>query len=174
MGYSDIEKQAAVSKEVNAGTSQSSSRSLDFSSSASDDRNSHWQRFIDSFKPIDLEEDGIDTTNLSPMEKSILASAKHPLARRLKSRHLQMIAIGGSIGTGLFVGSGYALANGGPGAVLIGYVIVGYALLTVVNALGELSVQFPVSGSFNAFFTRFVDPSWGFCLALMYYVSWAI
>lgn len=135
------------------------------------------KHIIDSFRPINLEDQGFgneEIANMTPLERSIVASARHPLARRLKTRHLTMIAIGGSIGTGLFVGSGYALANGGPAAVLIGYLIVGYALLTVVNALGELSVQFPVSGSFNAFFSRFVDPSWGFTLALMYYLSWAI
>ncbi|KAI3405824.2 SAM3 [Candida oxycetoniae] len=137
-------------------------------------RRSFYQRWIDSFKPINLEDDGVDTSRLTPLEKSILASAKHPLARKLKTRHLNMIAIGGSIGTGLFVSSGYALARGGPAAVLIGYIIVGYAVLTMVYSLGELSVQFPVSGSFNAFFTRFIDPSWGFTLAIMYYLSWAI
>lgn len=133
-----------------------------------------FSRFIDSFKPIDLEDDGYDTTGMTPAEKSILASARHPLAKRLKSRHLQMIAIGGSIGTGLFVGSGYALSSGGPAGVLIGYFLVGYAMLCVVNALGELSVQFPVSGSFNAFFSRFVDPSWGFTLGILYACSWLI
>ena len=73
-----------------------------------------FSRLIDSFKPIQLEDDGVDTSNMTPMEKSIYATARHPLARRLKSRHLQMIAIGGSIGTGLFIGSGYALYLGGP------------------------------------------------------------
>lgn len=132
------------------------------------------KRFVDSFKPINIEDDGIDTSQMTEMEKSIYATARHPLARRLKSRHLQMIAIGGSIGTGLFVGSGYALAEGGPAAVLIGYALVGYAMFAVVMALGELSVQFPVSGSFNAFFSRFLEPTWGFVLGLLYAMSWLI
>lgn len=133
-----------------------------------------FERFINSFKPINLEEDGIDTSQMTELERSVYATARHPLVRRLKSRHLQMIAIGGSIGTGLFVGTGYALSQGGPGSVLISYILVGYSLFCVVMALGEMSVQYPVSGSFNAFFTRFVDPSWGFTLGLLYSLSWLI
>lgn len=135
---------------------------------------SRFQEFLDSFGPMDLEEDGIDTTNMSDVEKANYATARHPLARRLKSRHLQMIAIGGSIGTGLYVGTGYALSQGGPAGVLLSYVLIGYSLFCVVMALGEMSVQYPVSGSFNAFFTRFVEPSWGFTLGLMYSASWLI
>lgn len=133
-----------------------------------------FQRIFNSFKPINLEDDGIDTSEMTDMEKAIYATARHPLARRLKSRHLQMIAIGGSIGTGLFVGSGYALSQGGPAGVLISYLLVGYSLFCVVMALGEMSVQYPVSGSFNAFFSRFVDPSWGFTVGLLYSLSWLI
>lgn len=51
-------------------------------------------RFIDSFKPMNLEDDGVDTSIMTDLEKSIYATARHPLARRLKSRHLNMIAIG--------------------------------------------------------------------------------
>ncbi|QEL63174.1 hypothetical protein CJJ09_005370 [Candidozyma auris] len=91
----------------------SGSGSDSFSSVVYDDRN-FLQRTWDSFKPINLEDDGVDTSKMTEMEKSIYATSRHPLARRLKARHLQMIAIGGSIGTGLFVGSGYALAMGGP------------------------------------------------------------
>lgn len=131
-------------------------------------------KFIDLFKPIDLESEDIDLSHMTEMEKSIYATARHPLARTLKSRHLQMIAIGGSIGTGLFIGSGYALSSGGPAGLLISYILVGFSLFCVVMALGEMSVQFPVSGSFNAFFTRFVDPSWGFTLGILYSCSWLI
>ncbi|KAK0710422.1 amino acid permease-domain-containing protein [Apiosordaria backusii] len=86
------------------------------------------------------------------------------LARELKGRHLQMIAIGGSIGTGLFVASGKALSEGGPAAVLLAYIFVGMMLYCTVQALGELAVVFPVAGSFSAFSTRFLDPSWGFAM----------
>ena len=57
-----------------------------------------------------------------------------------------MIALGGSIGTGLFIGSGGALSTGGPGSILIGFVLVGVMLFNVVNALGELAVVFPIQG----------------------------
>jgi hypothetical protein len=68
------------------------------------------------------------------------------LNRQLKGRHLQMIAIGGSIGTGLFIGSGSALASGGPAAVMIDFGIIGIMLFCVIHALGELAVLFPISG----------------------------
>jgi amino acid transporter len=86
------------------------------------------------------------------------------LARELKGRHLQMIAISGSIGTGLFVASGKGLSQGGPASVLLAYMIVGVMLWCTVQALGEMAVVFPVAGSFSAFSTRFLDPSWGFAM----------
>lgn len=128
----------------------------------------HW---YDSFKPMKLESQ--DLSHLSDLEKSIHATSHHPLARKLKSRHIQMIAFGGSIGTGLFVGTGYALSFG-PGALLIGYFIVAVAILMMMNCLGEMACQFPVSGAFNAYFTRFIDPSWGFTLGLLYACSWLV
>ena len=69
------------------------------------------------------------------------------LKRKLQGRHMQMIAIGGAIGTGLFVGSGSSLATGGPAGLLIGFGLVGVMLFFVVHALGELAVIFPISGS---------------------------
>jgi amino acid permease len=68
------------------------------------------------------------------------------LSRKLHGRHMQMIAIGGAIGTGLFIGSGSSLATGGPAGLLIGFGLVGVMLFFVVHALGELAVMFPISG----------------------------
>ena len=102
------------------------------------------------------------------------ATAGSPLSRQLKGRHLQMIAIGGSIGTGLFVGSGKALATGGPASLLIAYGLIGAMLYCTVHALGEMAVLFPVAGSFSAFSTRFLDPAWGFAMGWNYALQWLV
>jgi amino acid transporter len=92
----------------------------------------------------------------------------------MKGRHLQMIAIGGSIGAGFFVGSGNALTRGGPGSVLICFLITGVMIFKVVYALGELAVMYPVSGGFYTYSIRFIDPSWGFAMGWNYVFQWII
>ncbi|MCJ1352371.1 MAG: hypothetical protein MMC33_002355 [Icmadophila ericetorum] len=94
------------------------------------------------------------------------------LARKLQGRHMQMIAIGGSIGAGLFVGSGGAFSSGGPGSVLLGFMIVGLMLLFTVQALGELAVLYPVNGAFYTYAVRFIDPAWGFAMGWDYAIGW--
>src|SRR5579862_5575172 len=96
------------------------------------------------------------------------------LNRKLQGRHMQMIAIGGSIGTGLFIGSGSALATGGPLALLLDFGIVGVMLFCVVHALGELAVLFPIAGSFSVYSTRFIDPAWGFSMGWNYAMQWLV
>ncbi|KAI0603291.1 amino acid permease [Biscogniauxia sp. FL1348] len=90
----------------------------------------------------------------------------------LKGRHMQMIAIGGAIGAGLFIGSGSALYKGGPAALIIGYLIVGIMLLFTMQALAELAVMYPVNGAFYTYVVRFVDPSWGFAMGWDYAIAW--
>jgi amino acid transporter len=75
-------------------------------------------------------------------------------------------------GTGLFIGSGQALATGGPGSLLIAFIIIGIVLYCTVQALGEMAVTFPIAGSFSAFDTRFIDPAWGFASGWNYAMQW--
>ncbi|KAK6712327.1 hypothetical protein SNK05_006781 [Fusarium graminearum] len=99
-------------------------------------------------------------------------TANTALARELKGRHLQMIAFGGSIGTGLFVASGGSLYRGGPASLLLSYVLIGGMQYCTMQSLGELCVAFPIAGSFSAFSTRFLDPSWGFAMGWNYCLQW--
>ncbi|KAF9879024.1 amino acid permease [Colletotrichum karsti] len=108
------------------------------------------------------------------IRRANLQTSNSLLVRRLKGRHLQMIAIGGSIGTGLFVASGTALEVGGPASLLIAFSLVGAMLYCTCQALGELAVAFPVAGSFSAYSTRFLDPSWGFAMGWNYALQWLI
>ncbi|ODV97561.1 hypothetical protein PACTADRAFT_38152 [Pachysolen tannophilus NRRL Y-2460] len=131
-----------------------------------------WKNFADSFKEAERDEE--DYSNLTDIEKIARKTANTQLQKSLGNIQLQMIAIGGSIGTGLFVGSGKALANGGPAALLIAWLLIGSMLFVTVHALGELSVKFPVSGSFVTFNTKFISPAWGFAMAWNYALQWLV
>ncbi|KAM0542107.1 hypothetical protein ACHAPJ_012932 [Fusarium lateritium] len=95
------------------------------------------------------------------------------LDRKMKPRHLQMVAIGGSIGAGFFVGSGSALSKGGPATLFIDFFLVGIMVFNVVYAMGELAVMYPISGGFYTYAARFIDPSFGFAMAWNYTLQWA-
>ncbi|MFC7441645.1 amino acid permease [Laceyella putida] len=96
------------------------------------------------------------------------------LRRDLKARHLMMIAIGGSIGTGVFLASGSAIQQAGPGGALIAYLAIGLMVYFLMSSLGELATYMPVSGSFSTYASRFVDPAFGFALGWNYWYNWAI
>lgn len=127
--------------------------------------------FIDGFKPPNLAAMKLDP-NMTEQEKVAHLTANSPLLRSLKNRHLQMIAFGGSIGTGLFVGSGSSLRTGGPAGLIIAYILIGSMMFSTIQSMGELVVTFPVAGSILTYNTRFIDPSWGFAMSWNYGMGW--
>lgn len=96
------------------------------------------------------------------------------LHRTLKARHMSMIAIGGSIGTGLFVASGATISQAGPGGALLAYMIVGLMVYFLMTSLGEMASHMPVSGSFATYGAKYVDEGFGFALGWNYWYNWAV
>ncbi|KAL0257895.1 hypothetical protein SLS55_007063 [Diplodia seriata] len=95
--------------------------------------------------------------------------------RGLKSRHAQMIALGGTIGTGLFVGSGQTLARGGPAFILGCFCLMSFLVFCVVTAIVEIATWLPTPGSsMNLFGYRYVSRSMGFALGWLYFYSLGI
>lgn len=99
---------------------------------------------------------------------------KNNVKRALKTRHLSMIALGGSIGTGLFVASGSAISTAGPGGALVAYIGIGLMVYFLMTSLGEMATYLPVTGSFATYSRRFVDPALGFAMGWNYWFNWAI
>lgn len=97
--------------------------------------------------------------------------AETTLKRGLKNRHIQLIAIGGAIGTGLFLGAGKSIHLAGPSIMLI-YLIIGVALFFVMRALGELLVYKSTTGSFAEFAESFIGPWAGFITGWTYWFCW--
>ncbi|KAJ3407697.1 hypothetical protein CcCBS67573_g04364 [Chytriomyces confervae] len=96
------------------------------------------------------------------------------LQRKLQARHLEMIAIGGTIGTGLLLRSGGAIAKSGPIGALICFAIVGLQVFGVASGIGEMATLLPVEGAFSAMPTRFVNKAMGFFNGWNYWLLWAL
>jgi len=103
-----------------------------------------------------------------------LCPQKNGLKRDMKSRHLMMISIGGTIGTGLFVGSGQTISQAGPLGAVLAYLVGGFIMYLVLLCLGELTAAMPVSGSFQTYASRFISPGAGFTTGWLYWINWAI
>ncbi|HVO48601.1 MAG TPA: amino acid permease [Steroidobacteraceae bacterium] len=101
------------------------------------------------------------------------SSSGAELTRSLQSRHIQLIAIGGTIGVGLFLGSAGAIHRAGPG-LLLSYLIGGTAIFFIMRALGELLTYRPVAGSFATYAEEFVGPWAGFVTGWSYWFMWIV
>ncbi|KAG0003254.1 hypothetical protein BGZ79_001293 [Entomortierella chlamydospora] len=96
------------------------------------------------------------------------------LQRNLQARHLTMISLGGTIGTGLFLASGSSIATAGPGYSQVAYTLIGSMVFCFMSSLGEMATYLPIAGSINAYATRFFDPAMGFMLGWVYWFSWSV
>ncbi|KAI9615422.1 hypothetical protein H4Q26_011360 [Puccinia striiformis f. sp. tritici PST-130] len=101
-------------------------------------------------------------------------SPNQGLGRGMKSRHIQMISIGGVIGTGLFLGTASALHNAGPAGMVLGYLVMGSISWVVMGCLGEMVAHLPIPGGHVTLAERFVSPSLSFTMGYNYWYSWSI
>lgn len=99
---------------------------------------------------------------------------QYSLKRQLSARHIAMIALGGAIGTGLFLASGNSIATAGPGGALLGYAIMGIMVYFLMTSLGEMATLMPTTGTFCDYSGKFVDPAFGFAMGYNYFYNWAI
>ena len=96
------------------------------------------------------------------------------LKRGLKRRHLTIIAIGGSIGTGLFLAMGGTIKDAGPGGAMVAYAVMGIVVYFMMTALGEMATRLPIPGAFTSYADRFIDKAWGFTNGWSYWFGSAM
>ena len=93
------------------------------------------------------------------------------MVRGLKNRHLQLIALGGIIGSGYFLGTGYVISKAGP-ASFLAYLLGGLIVFSVMLCLGELAVAVPISGSFVNYAREYISPAWACGVGWCYWITW--
>src|SRR5260370_5296961 len=115
---------------------------------------------------------GLGPTRMSDGETSFenIIERERGLRRSLSARRMTMIAIGGAIGTGLFLGSGFAISLAGPG-VLVSYAVGAIIALLLMGCLAEMTVAHPTSGSFGAYAEYYIDPLAGFLVRYAYWTG---
>ncbi|PYH95579.1 hypothetical protein BO71DRAFT_350874 [Aspergillus ellipticus CBS 707.79] len=109
------------------------------------------------------------------IERDLLDSRYEITQRGLKNRHVQLMALGGTIGTGLFVGSGQALHIGGPLSLLLGYIFISALVYAIITGLAEVGAYLPVHGGTMGYHGyRYVSRSLGFAMGYLYWYSLGI
>lgn len=109
----------------------------------------------------------VNTTNSS------LTAEDAGYHKKLKPRQIQMIAIGGAIGTGLFLGAGGRLAQAGPGLFLV-YGVCGIFVFFILRAMGELVLHRPTTGSFVSYAREFLGEKAAYVAGWMYFLNWSV
>lgn len=99
---------------------------------------------------------------------------KTHLTRKMEARHIRMISLGGVIGTGLFLSSGYTIHEAGPLGTIIAYLFGAILVYAVMLCLGELSVAMPYTGAFHVYAKKYIGPATGFVVAILYWLTWTI
>lgn len=115
-----------------------------------------------------------DAHDIVTYEDGEISENADNLQRRLNNRQIQLIAIGGSIGTALFVSIGGGLHSGGPGSLFIAYFIYACMLALVNNSIAEMTVLYPVSGGFVRLAGHFVDDAFGFMAGWNFFIYEAL
>ncbi|KAI9284537.1 amino acid permease/ SLC12A domain-containing protein [Umbelopsis sp. AD052] len=124
---------------------------------------------------FNFSDDGsVSVQSIVDSEVTEVPEKPHELKRALKARHLTMISLGGTIGTGLFLTSGASIAQAGAGGALVAYAITGLMVYFMMESLGEMATYLPISGSFNNYAGRFLDPALGFAFGWNYWYNWAV
>ncbi|KAF9543076.1 hypothetical protein EC957_001290 [Mortierella hygrophila] len=128
--------------------------------------------------------DGTDTYELNQMQDgnasnssqldALIDVSQDGLKRDLRLRHMVMIAIAGTIGTGLFLTSGSTIATAGPGGAFLAYALIGIWVIFVMQAIGEIATLLPLPGAFNAWGSRVFDEAFSFQMTWMYCINWAL
>ncbi len=98
-------------------------------------------------------------------------ASNQKLERGLSSRHVEMIALGGTIGTGLFLGAGHSISTAGP-AILLIYIITGLFMFWMMRALGELLLTDPDKPTFVGFVEKYLGKKAGFVIGWTYWIGW--
>ncbi|EDK45753.1 conserved hypothetical protein [Lodderomyces elongisporus NRRL YB-4239] len=175
-------KTSDLSYSSESSSSAANNNNSSSSSSSGGKLNNSWRNFKDSFKPPAsnsqiLRDSDLESNTDKPGDGNDASATTRegaPLKQTLKKRQLQMIALGGCVGSGLLVASGLALGTGGPASLLIAWAIVSSFLYCTMQSLAELSSCFPVSGSFATYSIKFIDPSWGFAMGWNYALFWVV
>lgn len=100
--------------------------------------------------------------------------SSHQFSKNLKARNLITMSLGGVIGTGIFMSTGYSIQTAGPIGTILAYVIGSILVCMVMACLGELSVHDPNTGAFHTYASKYINPGIGFITAWMYWLTWTI